>query len=78
MTYRDTRVSENIVERSFADGTAAQGVAAETAVLKHLFACYYAQSARFSYWRQRRSKSDPFHHMHRKLRTQAYSGFERR
>ncbi|MGC4078074.1 MAG: ATP-binding protein [Rubrivivax sp.] len=33
---------------------AALGVATETAVFKHLFARYYAQSVRFSYWRGKR------------------------
>jgi predicted AAA+ superfamily ATPase len=36
--------------RSVIDNPEALGVSAESAVLKHLFARYYAQSVRFSYW----------------------------
>ena len=37
--------------RSILDDPAALGVATETAVFKHLFARYYAQQVRFTYWR---------------------------
>ncbi len=36
--------------RSIIDDPQALGVAAESAVLKHLFSRYYAQNVRFSYW----------------------------
>ncbi len=36
------------------DDPAALGVATETAVFKHLFARYYAQNVRFTYWRGKR------------------------
>ena len=38
------------------DDPAALGVATETAVFKHLYARYYAQSIRFSYWRGTRDR----------------------
>lgn len=38
--------------RSVIDDPEALGVAAESSVLKHLFARYYQQNVRFSYWRQ--------------------------
>ena len=37
--------------KSILEDAAALGVATETAVFKHLFARYYAQNVRFSYWR---------------------------
>ena len=37
--------------KAILEDAAALGVATETAVFKHLFARYYAQSVRFSYWR---------------------------
>jgi hypothetical protein len=37
--------------KSIIEDPAALGVATETAVFKHLFARYYPQNARFSYWR---------------------------
>jgi uncharacterized protein len=37
--------------KSLLEDAAALGVATETAVFKHLFARYYAQNVRFSYWR---------------------------
>jgi uncharacterized protein len=37
--------------KTLLEDPAALGVATETAVLKHLFARYYAQNVRFSYWR---------------------------
>ncbi|HEY7805000.1 MAG TPA: ATP-binding protein [Orrella sp.] len=40
--------------KSMLEDPAALGVATETAVLKHLYARYYAQSVRFSYWRGKR------------------------
>jgi hypothetical protein len=40
--------------KSILEDAAALGVATETAVFKHLFARYYAQDVRFSYWRGRR------------------------
>jgi predicted AAA+ superfamily ATPase len=40
--------------KTILDDPAALGVATETAVFKHLFARYYAQSVRFSYWRGKR------------------------
>lgn len=41
--------------RSIIDDPEALGVAAEASVLKHLFARYYRQSVRFSYWRSKKS-----------------------
>ena len=38
------------------DNPAAPGVVTETAVFKHLFARYYAQSVRFSYWRGKKDR----------------------
>jgi predicted AAA+ superfamily ATPase len=38
------------------DDPAALGVATETAVFKHLFARYYAQNVRFTYWRGKKDK----------------------
>ena len=40
--------------KALLEDAAALGVATETAVFKHLFARYYAQSVRFSYWRGKR------------------------
>lgn len=40
--------------KALLEDPAALGVATETAVFKHLFARYYAQSVRFSYWRGKR------------------------
>ncbi len=40
--------------KSILEDSAALGVATETAVFKHLFARYYAQDVRFSYWRGKR------------------------
>jgi uncharacterized protein len=40
--------------KALLEDSAALGVATETAVFKHLFARYYAQSVRFSYWRGKR------------------------
>jgi hypothetical protein len=40
--------------KSILEDAAALGVATETAVFKHLFARYYAQNVRFSYWRGKR------------------------
>ncbi len=40
--------------KAILEDPAALGVATETAVFKHLFARYYAQSVRFSYWRGKR------------------------
>lgn len=37
--------------KAIVEDAAALGVATETAVFKHLFARYYAQNVRFSYWR---------------------------
>jgi len=37
--------------KAILEDTAALGVATETAVFKHLFARYYAQNMRFTYWR---------------------------
>lgn len=40
--------------KAIVEDAAALGVATETAVFKHLFARYYAQNVRFSYWRGKR------------------------
>lgn len=40
--------------KAILEDTAALGVATETAVFKHLFARYYPQNVRFSYWRGKR------------------------
>ncbi|MER2520672.1 MAG: ATP-binding protein [Bdellovibrionales bacterium] len=40
--------------RSVIDDADALGIAAESSVLKHLFARYYQQNVRFTYWRQGR------------------------
>jgi uncharacterized protein len=40
--------------KALLDDPAALGVATETAVFKHLFARYYAQNVKFSYWRGRK------------------------
>lgn len=40
--------------KSILEDATSLGIATETAVFKHLFARYYAQSVRFSYWRGRR------------------------
>ena len=42
--------------KSLLDDPAALGVATETAVFKHLFARYYAQSVRFTYWRGKQDR----------------------
>lgn len=42
--------------KSILDNTAALGVATETAVFKHLFARYYPQDVRFSYWRGEKNR----------------------
>jgi uncharacterized protein len=42
--------------KSLLEDPAAMGVATETAVFKHLFARYYAQSVRFSYWRGKKDR----------------------
>lgn len=40
--------------KAILEDAAALGIATETAVFKHLFARYYAQNVRFSYWRGKR------------------------
>lgn len=40
--------------KTILEDPAALGVATETAVFKHLFARYYAQNVRFTYWRSKR------------------------
>lgn len=42
--------------KSIIDDPAALGVATETAVFKHLFARYYAQNVRFTYWRGKQDR----------------------
>lgn len=42
--------------KSILEDPAALGVATETAVFKHLFARYYAQSVRFTYWRGKKDR----------------------
>lgn len=42
--------------RSVIDDPEALGIAAESAVLKHLFARYYQQNVRFSYWRGKQDR----------------------
>ncbi|MGB7990530.1 MAG: ATP-binding protein [Candidatus Methylophosphatis roskildensis] len=42
--------------KSILEDSAALGVATETAVFKHLFARYYAQSVRFTYWRGKKDR----------------------
>jgi predicted AAA+ superfamily ATPase len=42
--------------KSILEDPAALGVATETAVFKHLFARYYAQNVRFSYWRGKKDR----------------------
>ncbi len=42
--------------KSILEDPAALGVATETAVFKHLFAHYYAQNVRFSYWRGKKDR----------------------
>lgn len=42
--------------KAMLEDPAALGVATETAVFKHLFARYYAQSVRFSYWRGKKDR----------------------
>jgi len=42
--------------KAILEDPAALGVATETAVFKHLFARYYAQSMRFSYWRGKKER----------------------
>jgi len=42
--------------KSIVEDPAALGVATETAVFKHLFARYYAQNVRFTYWRGRKDR----------------------
>jgi predicted AAA+ superfamily ATPase len=42
--------------KTLLEDPAALGVATETAVFKHLFARYYAQNVRFSYWRGKKDR----------------------
>lgn len=42
--------------KAILEDAAALGVATETAVFKHLFARYYAQNVRFTYWRGRKDR----------------------
>lgn len=42
--------------KSILEDPAALGVATETAVFKHLFARYYSQNVRFSYWRGKKDR----------------------
>jgi len=42
--------------KSILEDPAALGVATETAVFKHLFARYYSQSVRFTYWRGKKDR----------------------
>lgn len=42
--------------KAILEDPAALGVATETAVFKHLFARYYAQNVRFTYWRGKKDK----------------------
>jgi hypothetical protein len=42
--------------KAILEDAAALGVATETAVFKHLFARYYAQNARFTYWRGKKDR----------------------
>jgi uncharacterized protein len=42
--------------KSMLDDSTALGVATETCVFKHLFARYYSQSLRFTYWRDKQSQ----------------------
>jgi predicted AAA+ superfamily ATPase len=42
--------------KSIIDDPSALGVATETAVFKHLFARYYAQNVRFTYWRGKQER----------------------
>ena len=42
--------------KAILEDPAALGVATETAVFKHLFARYYAQNVRFTYWRGKRDR----------------------
>lgn len=42
--------------KSVVDNPAALGVATETAVFKHLYARYYSQSVRFTYWRDNKDR----------------------
>jgi predicted AAA+ superfamily ATPase len=42
--------------KAILEDAAALGVAAETAVFKHLFARYYAQNVRFTYWRGKKDR----------------------
>lgn len=42
--------------KAILEDPAALGVATETAVLKHLFARYYAQNVRFTYWRGKKDR----------------------
>lgn len=42
--------------KAILEDPAALGVATETAVFKHLFARYYAQNVRFSYWRGKKDR----------------------
>ncbi len=43
-------------EKAILEDAAALGVTTETAVFKHLFARYYAQNVRFTYWRGKRER----------------------
>ncbi len=42
--------------KAILEDTTALGVATETAVFKHLFARYYAQNVRFSYWHGKKDR----------------------
>lgn len=42
--------------KTILEDPAALGVATETAVFKHLFAHYYAQNVRFTYWRGKKDR----------------------
>jgi len=42
--------------KTILEDPAALGVATETAVFKHLFARYYAQNVRFTYWRGKKDR----------------------
>jgi len=42
--------------KAILEDSAALGVATETAVFKHLFARYYAQNVRFTYWRGKKDR----------------------
>jgi predicted AAA+ superfamily ATPase len=42
--------------KAMLENPAALGIATETAVFKHLFARYYAQNVRFTYWRGKQDR----------------------